>query len=365
VVRALEIVCGCALVGLNLLDVFQAVILPRATGYRWRISARLTRFTWPLYTRFALRITDTERREDFLGTYAPLLLVAFLVVWSAGLVVGYGLIIDGARAQLRPAANLGEAIYFSGISFLTIGYGDFVPSDSVSRLIGVVAGASGLSVVAIVAAFLFVLSGSFAARENYVVTFSTRAGAPPSGVSLIAAYAELGILDDLDDVFEEGITWCASVLESHLSYPLLAYFRSSHDRESWIATVGALLDAATLKLTLVEDGAPGHAKLCYNMARHLVGDLAHYFGLDLSADVGIERQEFETARARLVEAGLRTREAALAWDDFRRMRSFYAVPLNEMAQRFRIPPAQWIGDRSYLRLTHRLPPATEQTSAPT
>jgi len=116
----------------------------------------------------------------------------------------------------------------------------------------------------ILAAFLFVLSGSFAARENYVVTFSTRAGAPPSGVSLIAAYAELGILDDLDDVFEEGITWCASVLESHLSYPLLAYFRSSHDRESWIATVEGSVRTRN-KLLILLHGILRRARKVYGL----------------------------------------------------------------------------------------------------
>jgi hypothetical protein len=112
-----------------------------------------------------------------------------------------------------------------------------------------------------------------------------------------------------------------------------------------------LLDASTLKLTLLEDGAPGHAKLYNEMARHLVRDLTNYFRFDQSDRAGVERYEFDAARERLRSAGLPVREADDAWEKFSTLRGTYATSLNEIAAFFRIPPAQWIGDRSYLR-TH-------------
>lgn len=350
--RALAVAVGATIVGANLLDVFQAVILPRAAGIRFRVSALLVRSIWPLWTRLGLRIEDGDRREDFLGAFAPLALVGFLVVWGAGLIVGFGLVLYGLRSEIHPEPNFGAAVYFAGVSFLTIGYGDFTPTGGTARVVGLLAGASGFSVVAIVTAFLFSVFGAFAARENFVITFGTRAGAPPSGVVLLENYRTLGIERDLDDVFEEGMIWAAAVLESHLSYPILAYFRSSHDYESWVAALGALLDAATLRITLVDDGPPGHAKLFCALGKHLVGDIGRYFSFENDGGVGVERHEFDMVRTRLAHAGYTVRDADLAWLDFAQQRATYASTLNAIAAYFRIPPAQWVGDRSMLAPRH-------------
>lgn len=148
------------------------------------------------------------------------------------------------------------------------------------------------------------------------------------------------------------MTWGAAVLESHLSYPILAFFRSSHDYESWVAVLGGLLDAATLRITLIDDGPPGHAKLFSALGSHLVGDIGRYFGFERSGGAGVERHEFDAARTRLIEAGYTVRDADLAWLDFAQQRATYAATLNEIAAYFRIPPAQWVGDRSILALRH-------------
>lgn len=148
------------------------------------------------------------------------------------------------------------------------------------------------------------------------------------------------------------MVWAAAVLESHLSYPILAFFRSSHDYESWVAALGGLLDAATLRLTVVANDAPGHAELFSTLGRHLVHDLGQYFELEGPAGPGVERHEFETARARLAAAGFSLRDPEVAWRDFAEQRATYAGTLNAIAAYFRIPPAQWVGDRSILPQHH-------------
>ncbi len=352
VLRSVEIAVGAVAIFAVLNDVFQSVIVPRAVGRRYRISANISGPAWRLWRWCAHRIDDTERRENFLGTYAPLIMVIFLVVWVAGLIFGYGLIFYALRSELRPHPPLDAAMYFAGTSLLTIGYGDFVPISGTTRFLALAAGASGFATVAVVTAFLFSVFGAFSRREIFVVTFGTRAGAPPSGVTLLETYAKLGMRADLSAIFEEGQRWVADVLESHLAYPILAYFRSSHDYESWVGALGALLDASTLVLTTAREDSVGHARLMNDMGRHLVHDLVGYFSLGAGDAVGVERSEFDNARERLRAAGFDVVDADGAWDAFSKLRRLYAAPLDAMARYWRIPPAQWVGDRSLLPARH-------------
>ncbi len=350
--RIFEIVVGVVIVVAVLNDVFQSVIVPRAVGRRFRVSANVSGPSWRFWRWYALRIIDTERRENFLGTYAPLILVVFLIVWVAGLTFGYGLIFYALREEVRPSPDIGAAMYFAGTSLLTIGYGDFAPTSGAARFLALAAGASGLGTVAVVTAFLFSVFGAFGRRELFVVSFGARAGAPPSGVTLLETYANLEMRAALPAIFEDGQRWAADVLESHLAYPILAYFRSSHDYESWVGALGALLDASTLVLTTVREESFGQARLMNDMGRHLAHDLVGYFGLRAHSAIGVERAEFEAARERLREAGFDVADSDTAWEAFSRLRRFYAAPLDAMTRYWRIPPAQWVGDRSLLPVRH-------------
>ncbi|HET7676725.1 MAG TPA: hypothetical protein VFK38_02655, partial [Candidatus Limnocylindrales bacterium] len=175
------------------------------------------------------------------------------------------------------------------------------------------------------------------------------AGTPPSGVALLETAAQEGTVDGLADLFAAWEIWSAEVLDSHVAYPILAYFRSSHDQTSWVSAVGAVLDAATLVLTTVEGVPRGPARFMQRVGDHLVEDVAGSLGLRADGAVGVERAEFDEARARLAAAGYRLAGADESWADFRATRASYASRINRLAAFWATPPAQWIGDRSVLR----------------
>jgi len=166
----------------------------------------------------------------------------------------------------------------------------------------------------------------------------------------------VGILDDLPQLFATWQDWTARVLDSHLAYPVLAYFRSSHDNDSWISSLGAVMDASTLVLTTIKDGPKGWAKLSRSVGGHCLEDLVAYFGLQTESEVGVERDEFDEARRRLERAGFVLEDADRSWDSFVRMRQGYAGQVNALARNWATPPAQWIGDRSPLRQPRRHQP---------
>ena len=353
--NVVSVIAGAALILLTMNDVFQSVIVPRAVGRRFRPGYYAWRAVWKLWPALTWKAAgdDTGRREDLLAYFAPGMLIALLALWGILLIVGYGTILWGLRGGLTPAIHsYFDALYFAGTSLTTIGFGDISGRTPGTRLFSIAAGATGLLLFSTLTAYLFALFGSFQARETFVVMVGARAGAPPSGVSLLCIAGYSQTTGDLDRVLFEGQRWTSQLMESHLAYPVLAYFRSSHDYQSWIGTLGTLLDAATLTITTI-DGSDGQARIFFNIGRHATHDLTNYIMVPRDpVSPGIERAEFDLACERLAHAGFKLRDRDEAWNRFSSMRSDYAPHLNSLARFFEIPPLQWIGDRSPVGKVH-------------
>jgi hypothetical protein len=291
------------------------------------------------------------RRERWLATYGPVAVLVIFVAWGLALVLGYGLIIDGVRDEIRPApGNFGTSLYFSATTLVPLSYGDFVPEGIPARLATVAESATGVILAALAITLLFSLYGSFQRREELVVTLDAFAGAPPSGVQMLETASTHGMPEELIKTFDDWRQWAAAVLESHLAYPMLVFFRSSHDNEAWLNSFGAVMDAAVLVMSTVDDKSEGPAKLMYRVGNHLVEDLSWYFRRWTPRDDSpvIERFEFDQAWERLRKAGYHCKPADEAWTLFAKLRSTYASPINGLARALVIIPAEWIGDRSYL-----------------
>lgn len=342
---------GAALVVSSLADLFQSVVVPRSVGGRFRPSVMIARYGWRMWRDRAMRIADQERREDTLAVFAPTFMVTLLGYWVASQAVGYGLLFYALRSGLKPDIGLPDAIYFAGTTMLTIGFGEIVPVQWYTRIPAVFAAANGLATFAIVTTFLFQTFAAFQKREAFVVTISERTGAPPSGLEFVIRHVKLGIMSDVNPIMRESQQWIAEVMETHLAYPVLTYFRSSHDDESWVGTLGALLDASTLLITTCDLDHRGQAEITLRIGAHLVRDFTGFFALPTGDAAGVEYDEFATAYRTLNELGVPLHPLEDAWPAFSAKRATYAVALDAMARWWRIPPARWIGDRSRIR-TH-------------
>lgn len=357
-----HIICaigGLFLIWVALRDIFLSVVLPRAVDRRLRLSTAVSRGLWRLWKLLAKAYRAEDRREAFLGMFAPFTLMAELAMWVAVLVWGFGTLLYGLPNAFHGTVTYPSALYFAGASLLTIGYGDITPAGEWARFAALAAGASGLAVVAVTASFLFSIFGAFRQRESFVVTLGARAGSPPSGVGLLAVAGYTSLYGDLNVVFREGQAWAAELMESHLAYPILAYFRSSHDYESWVTTLGTLLDAAALLMSAVEPSsaparlkAVGQARIFFNVGRHAAHDLARSFGLAPASNVGISRAEFEHACDRLNRAGFAICDRVQAWEHFCDLRAAYAAHLGALSGWLAAPLLRWAADRSLVEAEH-------------
>ena len=331
-------------------DIFKQVLVPRAVQGVNRISVFFARLTFITMRRVAA-MAPAEWREDILGPLAPLFFIMQLGVWLFALAVSYALILWGLRDQVQPPLpDFGTALYFSTTSLLTIGYGDFVATGAWPRVVSLFAGASGIGTVAVAITFLYAIIGAFQQRERFVVILDTRAGAPASGVALLETYGALRMTGDLSTLFRDSELWVADVLDSHLAYPILMAFRSSHKDESWVAALGALLDAAALLVTVgVSDDLPiGAARLFLDVGTHLTHDLDAYFDLPGEAPEPTTRAQRETIRSRLNRVGYVIRDDDESWKTFDDLRAQYVKPLYGIGRRWLHATAHLIGERTAL-----------------
>ena len=245
-------------------------------------------------------------------------------------------------------ASLGSALYFAATSVLTLGFGDFVAVGAPARIIITTAAITGLGVVALVVTFLFSLYGSYQRREMQVVALQAAAGAPPSAVALLETYSQLGLVGRLPELFIDWERWAVEVLDSHVAYPLLGFFRSSHDNLSWISALGTVLDAASLVLTTICEVPRGEAKLFKRVGAHLVEDIFN-LGFRAGEATALDRSDFDAACDRLEEAGYTLEDRDQAWPVFKAARGAYAPRLEAMARYWATPAASWLGDPVVLR----------------
>lgn len=368
-IGALEMATGILILVATFYDLFQSVVLPRPSVRKVQLARTVVRPLWRVWKWTFNRGTRLDRSEARLAAFAPIALLTLFLLWALALISGYALVIDGLGDQFQPnLANVFASFYVSATTLVPLSYGDFVPEQGLARLVIILESASGVVVAALAITLLFELYNSFRNREEAVVALDALAGAPASAVQLLETAADPTMDGALKETFDEWRKWAAMVLESHLAYPLLVYFRSSHDNEAWINSFAAVMDAASLVMSSTEGQPKGAAKLMFTVGNHLVEDLSWVFRLEVEPDPIIERSEYNAAIARLKAAGYAAHDGDQAWDKFSHFRAKYASALNLMAQYLLAPPAQWVGDRTYLPHRQRprrgrRQPATPQVTA--
>jgi len=349
---------GLLLVALTLWDIFQTVVVPRPTPGRFRIARYVVRDSWTIL-RWLLRRRSASTRDQLFGLFGPATAVLLLVTWIITLVLGYGLIFYAVRDEITPVPDLASSVYYAAVSLLTLGYGDIIANGGIARFFSLMAAASGLGVVALVVTFLFSIYGSYQRRELEVIRLQATAGAPPSAVALLEAFARLDFPDRLPPFFVVWQRWCAEVLDSHIAYPVLGWFRSSHDNLSWISALGAVLDAACLVLTTIRGIPRGDAELVRRVGSHLVEDMAG-LGFGTGTPVPLDRESFELVCARLAAVGYELEPMDEAWPRFEAARSQYIDRLEAMAGYWEVEATSWLGSMEELRSVVHLVEAMEQ-----
>ncbi|HET6880303.1 MAG TPA: potassium channel family protein [Pirellulales bacterium] len=270
---------GVALIVVVLVDAFETMVLPRRVTRPYRPARAYYRIAWGLWRAIACRMLKGKRRADFLGVFGPLSLIVLFAFWASGLIGGFAMVHASLgtpvyRAMEQTPAGFFEYFYLSGVTFFTLGYGDVAPTQPLGRLLAVLEAGLGFGFFGLVISYLPGLSQSSSQRELTISLLDARAGSPPTAAEGITRAARSGNLSGSTAFFAEWERWAAQVLESHLSYPVLMYYRSQHDNQSWLAALTAVCDSCALVLAGVEGVPTFQAQLTFAMARHALVDLS-------------------------------------------------------------------------------------------
>lgn len=351
--HALSLIAGIACLVLALLDAFQTVILPRRATGRFRITRIFYSVTWAPWSWFASRIEQPRKRETMLSFYGPLSLVLLIVIWASALVLGFALIFYSAGSPfidpLGRAVGLRSDLYVSGTTLFTLGLGDVVPHQYIIRDLVILEAGMGLGFVAMVIGYFPVLYSAFSRREVSISLLDARAGSPPTAVELLRRHSFAGGNTALVLLLEEWERWSAELLESHISYPLLCYFRSQHTNQSWISALTAILDTCALLIAGVQEHPARQAQLTFAMARHALVDLAQVFALDPVKDMPerLSEKQFRALYDQMCQSDVKLCRDAYSAARLRQMRQLYESYAEALSRYLCMPLPPWIAEHPH------------------
>lgn len=327
-------------------DAFETIILSRRVSRKFRLTRLFYRLLWPPWRAAARLVPEGNPRENLLMVFGPLSLILLLVAWAVGLIVSFGLLHWGLASRLAGPPGLSgflEDLYLSGTNFFTLGLGDVTPRTTLARGLTVLESGMGFGFLALVIGYLPMISQAFSRREVNISLLDARAGSPPTAAQLLRRHSLEGERD-LHDLLHDWERWSAELLESHVSFPVLSYFRSQHDNQSWVSALTTILDACCLAITRVEAAPVRTARLTFAMARHALVDLCAVFHLapaTPSAD-RLSSAQVQRLEKFLDDAGVRMRCDDACQAKFSAMRAMYEPYANALSAYLLMPLPDWI-----------------------
>jgi len=338
----LPAVVGVVIVASVLWEAFETVVLPRRATRRFRITRLFYRSTWIPWRAVARLFPSSKRRETFLSIYGPISLLFLFILWAIGLITGFAFLYYSTSRGDHPAPDFISCLFQSGCTIFTLGF--VTPQGWPQRWLAISESGLGFGFLALVFSYLPVIYQAFSRREVSIVLLDARAGSPPTATELLRRHTGPQGMDALKELLHDWERASAEILESHVSYPVVSYFRSQHNNESWLAAITAILDASALLVARVENACARQARLTFAMCRHTVVDLAQLFSAAPlpSARDRLPADELHRLRASLSEAGIQLRDNEASNMKLAKLREMYEPYLEGLSRFLFMDLPPWI-----------------------
>lgn len=345
------VLLGLAVVAIALVDSADTLLSTRVRTGRYWPTDIFYRLTFAGWVWCAGKIREEARRESFLSLFGPLSLLALLALWVIGQVVGWAFVWWGMRGSFStPISSFGDSIYYSGIVYFSVGFGDLTTIETLPRVLALLEAFGGLANMGLVIGFVPTLLGAYQDRERQLLRLDALTNEQVNPMALVFSHLDLDNpqVSDLDDLFEEWEQWASQVMQSNLSFPMLGTFRSQQVGQHWVTALGVVTDAAIIVMGC---GATGDRRPAQRMYRRSVRTIRSYcdrigatplplepisietfrFGYDELQRHGFPVDGFEQSYARTA----RLRSEFAPWmealiEDFLTPRGFWSLQIDEL-----------------------------------
>ena len=350
--KLLIAIAGLFILFATLWEAFETIILPRRVTRPIRLVRMFYRVTWKFWAAVNRLIRSKKLREAHLSYYGPLSLLGLFATWAVLLVLGFAMLHWSAGSAINSPGEtptFRTDFYLSGTTFFTLGLGDVTPRTTLAKAITVTEGGTGFGFLGLMISYLPTLYGAFSQRELNISLLDARAGSPPTAAELLRRHAQFADNEVLTPYLRDWEIWAAQLMESHLSYPVLCYFRSQHDNQSWLAAFTAVLDVSALLIAYGEGTAKWQSQLTFAIARHAVVDLAEVLRVPASrpAQDRLPPKEVAQVRNLLVECRASSKCGESGDKKLIELREMYEPYLNGLSRRLLMPLPSWgVGQRS-------------------
>src|ERR1700722_2167778 len=346
-------VIGVGLLGMVALDIYRTILHSR--GRSGLITEVLTRGVWRLVRGIAFRRSRSGRHR-LLSHVGPLLLPGIVATLVVLLILGYALLYwphlpSGFNVQEKAQSARGiEALYFSGITFTTLGYGDIAPRSAPMRLLALSEALTGFGFISLAVTYLVSLTAALERKRAVALSFyhQARQGADVAGI--LVHHFVGGRFVGLGSVFADAARDLQALLESHIEHPLIHYFHPRHVHKSLPRMLFLVLEACAVTRSCLDSQA--YEELCRHpelrtleeTGRHVLSELATTVGVgqgtaiaeDEPGRAGVPtieepvrwRQRYESTLRRLQGAGVRLpSDIQAGWREYRRRRHGWELEL--------------------------------------
>lgn len=350
--RTFTLIAGIVCLIVVLLDAFQTIILPRRATGRFRLTRIFYVLTWRPWVLLANCLPNARKRETAFSFYGPLSLILLLVMWAGVMILGFGLIYYSMGSPFNDSTqkpDLRTDLYVSGTTIFTLGLGDVTPQTRHARELVILEAGTGFGFLAVVMGYFPVLYGAFSRREVSIALLDARAGSPPTAAELMRRHSYQGAETDLSMLLVEWERWSAELLESHISYPLLCYFRSQHTNQSWLGALTAILDTSALLIAGIRGHEARQAQLTFAMARHALVDLSQIFSLPPRRDMPdrLPPERYDQLYKLLCQSGVSVCRDDQSYARLTDMRALYEPYAETLSRYLRMPLPPWIAEHPH------------------
>src|ERR1700680_3293286 len=274
--KLLIAIAGLFILFATLWEAFETIILPRRVTRPIRLVRMFYRVTWKFWAAVNRLIRSKKVREAHLSYYGPLSLLGLFATWAILLVLAFAMLHWAAGSAINApgeSPTFRTDFYLSGTTFFTLGLGDVTPRTTLAKAITVTEGGTGFGFLGLMISYLPTLYGAFSQRELHISLLDARAGSPPTAAELLRRHSQFADNEVLTPYLRDWEIWAAQLMESHLSYPVLCYFRSQHDNQSWLAAFTAVLDVSALMIAYGASETKWQDPLTFAISRHAISDL--------------------------------------------------------------------------------------------